>query len=112
MRNHDLVPAAPTNVAPWVMEALKAGACERSQLLIAVDAIARSHGYYANDLNALKRALDNLRKEGRIRSIRKGWWDLVEPAAPPGDTASEDMKARLDQAIRILQELRADLERN
>ena len=73
-----LIPATATNMSPWIIEVLKAGPRERTELLGAVDALARAEGFQALEISALKKALMKLRKAGSVLNIRKGWWQLAK----------------------------------
>jgi predicted nucleotide-binding protein len=77
-----LIPAAPTNMVPWILRALRDGACERSELLRDVDRLARLEGFRAANPATLKKALGSLKRDGRVVNVRKGWWDLAT-ASPP-----------------------------
>src|SRR5262245_36160624 len=72
-----LIPAAPQNMVPWIIQALREGACERSELLRKVDRLARSKGFRADNIATLKKALSSLSREGRVVNRRKGWWGLT-----------------------------------
>ena len=73
-----LVPASATNMPAWIIEALQDGPRERTELLGAVDALARAEGFQASDISALKKALMRLRIAGSVVNIRKGWWQLAK----------------------------------
>lgn len=99
-----LVPAAPANMTPWVLQALKGGPLERSELLGEVDALARPEGFQACDLLALKKTLMKLKNDELIVNLRKGWWAL-----PTGIRVSEiATPANLSmgkRSIRVLREI-------
>jgi len=78
-----LIHAAPTNMVPWTLEALRDGPCERSELLRHVDTLARLEGFRANDVATLKKALGSLNRDGRVVNVRKAWWRLAT-TGPPG----------------------------
>ena len=76
-----LIPAVPTIMVPWILEALRAGPCKRSELLRGVDRLAHLEGFRV-ELVALKKALKLLELDGRVGKVQYGWWDLATPSPP------------------------------
>jgi predicted nucleotide-binding protein len=90
-----LIPAAPTNMVPWILEALSDGPCERSELLRHVDTLARLEGFRADDVTTLKKALGSLKRDGRVVNVRKAWWRLATASVPgPKRRAAPSMGQR------------------
>jgi predicted nucleotide-binding protein len=77
-----LIPAVPTTIVPWILEALRDGPRKRSELLRHVDRLARLEGFRADNLNTLKKALNSLERGLRVVKLQYGWWDLAT-ASPP-----------------------------
>ena len=99
-----LVPATATNMSDWIIEALKAGPRERTELLGAVDALARAEGFQASDISALKKALMRLRIAGSVLNIRKGWWQLAKQVAVVEAEKPKDL-ALGKRSISVLREI-------
>jgi hypothetical protein len=67
-----LIPAAPMNMRPWILQVLRDGPRERSELLLAVDKLARLEGFQASGLLTLKKARADLKRDGLVVNKRKG----------------------------------------
>jgi T5orf172 domain len=78
-----LIPAAPTNMKPWILQVLRDGPHERSELLFAIDKLGRLEGFQASNLPTLKKALGELKDDGLIANVRKGWWTLPADSQIP-----------------------------
>lgn len=74
-----MIPAAPTNMLPWVLKALQNGPSDRDNLFEAVVELARRDGFSATDIRVLKKSLNTAKEKGKVVNVRKGWWKLAEP---------------------------------
>ncbi len=52
-----MIPAAPTNMLPWVLKALQNGPSDRDNLFEAVTELARKDGFTTRDIQVLKNEL-------------------------------------------------------
>jgi hypothetical protein len=100
----ELIPAAPTNMKPLILQVLKDGARERSELLLAVDKLARLEGFQASDPLTLKKALGELKRDGRVENVRKGWWRLPADSQIP-ETKSPDPLRSGKRSMPVLREI-------
>ena len=71
----NLMPATPTRVEQWIIQAIKEGPCKRSELLQRVGVMAKEEGFSVTQ-NALKIALANLARLGDAVQVQWGWWGL------------------------------------
>lgn len=74
-----MIPAAPTNMLPWVLKALQNGPSDRDNLFEAVVELARKDGFTATNIQVLKKVLNTAKDQGKVINVRKGWWKLAEP---------------------------------
>ena len=61
-----LIPAVPTTIVPWILQALRDGPRKRSELLRLVDELGQLEGYRVDNLSSLKKALGYLESDGRV----------------------------------------------
>ncbi len=84
-----MIPAAPTNMLPWVLKALQNGPSDRDNLFEAVVELARRDGFTATNIGVLKKSLHAAKEQGKIINVRKGWWKLAES---DGNLKSKDIE--------------------
>lgn len=96
MKDQKMIPAAPTNMLPWVLKALQNGPSDRDNLFEAVVELARRDGFIATNIQVLKKTLNTAKDQGKVINIRKGWWKLVEP---DGDFKSESVEETEEATI-------------
>ena len=99
-----LVPATATSMMPWVLEALKDGPRERTELFGLVDAIARTQRFQVSDISSLKKALMNLKNDSRVENVRKGWWALSTSTKITEITAPDNLSLG-KRSIPVLREI-------
>ncbi len=104
-----LVPAAPTNMIPWILHVLEDGPFKLSELCGKVGPLAQSEGFQIRDLHFLKKALAKLKKNSLVINLRKSWWAL-----PPGNRVNE-IATPADlfmgkRSMRVLREIGTGLE--
>lgn len=78
MMDQKLIPAAASNMLPWVLKALQDGPSDRDDLFEAVVELARNEGFTATNILVLKSALKTAKQQGKVINVRKGWWKLAK----------------------------------
>jgi hypothetical protein len=91
-----LIPAAPTTIVPWILQALRDGPRKRSELLGLVDRLARLEGYRVDTLSSLKKALGYVESNGRVVTPQYGWRALATASHPEAKPAvSKDKRSEV-----------------
>lgn len=93
---HQIMPAAPTTMEPWILQALTNGPMPRAKVLETIKPLASGHGFHCT-IAALKKAGSRLKLGGKIYSPRIGWWAL--------STTNASATANTRSAIRVLREI-------
>jgi hypothetical protein len=99
-----LIPATPPNMRSWILQVLEDGPRERSELLLAIDKLARLEGFQASDLLTLKKALSGLKRDGLVANVRKGWW-VLPPSSQIPETKSPADLSWGRRSIAVLREI-------
>ena len=82
-----LIPAVPTTIVPWILQALRDGPRKRSELLRLVDELGQLEGYRVDNLSSLKKALGYVESDGSVVKQQYGWWALAAASHPEAKRA-------------------------
>ena len=82
-----LIPAVPTTIVPWILQALRDGPRKRSELLRLVDELGQLEGYRVDNLSSLKKALSYVESDGSVVKQQYGWWALAAASHPEAKRA-------------------------
>jgi hypothetical protein len=109
------MPASPTALKPLILEALKCGPLKRSEIVLKLRTLAPAAGFFIGGptgVGSAKRALRDLRNDGRIFSPQPKYWQIrnsdAQIEAEVQDELDEDTVDEEDDGDDSLEGMEAD----